>query len=134
MYKVWGEKNRKFFFCFLCIKNEFLGVLEVFGFRGRQIRYINSLLINTIITNKKTPPSPSGRTPAGEAYGEAYTGASLSIVSDYMTSREAFSYFTLSISAHMGGGQNLVSVRSSRFSLFAGHHIEGRVRSGSGFF
>ena len=59
--------------------------------------FFSNLLINTIITNKKPPPSPSGRTPAGEA---AYTGGFFAIVSDYMTSREAFSYFTLSISAH----------------------------------
>jgi len=30
MYKVWGEKNRKIFFCFLCSKNDFKRVLDVF--------------------------------------------------------------------------------------------------------
>jgi hypothetical protein len=30
MYKVWDEKNRKFFFCFLCSKNDFKRDLDVF--------------------------------------------------------------------------------------------------------
>jgi hypothetical protein len=30
MYKVWGEKNRKIFFCFLCSKNDFKRVLTCF--------------------------------------------------------------------------------------------------------
>jgi hypothetical protein len=30
MYKVWGEKNRKIFFCFLCSNNDFKMVLDVF--------------------------------------------------------------------------------------------------------
>ena len=30
MYKVWDKKNSKFYFCFLCSKNDFKPVLDVF--------------------------------------------------------------------------------------------------------
>jgi len=62
-----------------------------------------SLLINTIITHKKSPQSPSGRTPAGEAN---YTGGFAAIVSDYMTSREAFHTSLAPFRRIRGGGKS----------------------------
>jgi hypothetical protein len=56
-------------------------------FRGRQIRYIYSLLINTLTWEINAPPSPSGRTPAGEAKQDRRRGGIYrcfaAIVSDY---------------------------------------------------
>ncbi len=102
----YGGKISKIFFLFLkqykWVLRSFAHVLKTFVFRGRQIR--RRPTINNIITNKiPLQARPAGPPPGRQsrtAGGEAYTGASLSIVSDYMTSREAFSYFTLSISKH----------------------------------
>jgi hypothetical protein len=81
-----GKKNRKFFFCFLCIKNGFKGVLNVFwrllflevGKSDADLQVTTSSL--TKIPHQARPAGPppgrQSRTPAGEAYGEAYTGAS----------------------------------------------------------
>jgi len=53
MYKVWGKKNRKFFFCFLCNINGFYGVWTWFDY------FCFSRLLNSLhsygLARRKSP-------------------------------------------------------------------------------
>jgi len=82
MYKVWVKNAKNFFLFHMQYKwvlRCFRHVLTTFVFRGLQFRYINSLLINTPTTKKK---SPRQARPAGPPPGR-HTEAQITPVEMY---------------------------------------------------
>ncbi len=127
-----GKKSKIFFFISNALKMLLKGFWTCFGYLrfSRSANRIQSSNQNPHTKEKKPPPSPSGRTPAGEAYGEAYTVASLAIVSDYWLVAKRFHTSPCPFQSIWGGSK--FGVRSF-VTLFIVRRTSYRRKSPFGF-